>query len=118
MRAGGSLPGLLICAMIAGCAVSGKNNMDTTKPSIHCSGQTDAFAQHFQNLTGTFVLFDAQSGRTLCHNPQRARTRYLPASTFKIPNTLIALEAGVASGPQFFLPYRPVLLVRRTAHLC
>ncbi|MGI9140377.1 MAG: hypothetical protein ACR2GJ_04635 [Gemmatimonadaceae bacterium] len=32
------------------------------------------------------------------HNPERAAQRSIPASTFKIPNTLIALETGVATG--------------------
>lgn len=60
----------------------------------------DAF---FKGLEGTFVLWDAQTGRTHAYNPQRARQRFLPASTFKIPNALIALETGVASGPDFLL---------------
>ncbi|MGH8726961.1 MAG: penicillin-binding transpeptidase domain-containing protein [Burkholderiales bacterium] len=54
-----------------------------------------------QWVEGAFVLFDPQTGRTVRHNAERARTRFLPASTFKIPNTLIALETGVASGPDF-----------------
>jgi beta-lactamase class D len=42
------------------------------------------------------------SDRTITrHNPSRARTRFLPGSTFKIPNTLIALETGVAPGADF-----------------
>ncbi|MDQ9171680.1 penicillin-binding transpeptidase domain-containing protein [Oxalobacteraceae bacterium R-40] len=73
---------------------------------IQCSERTtDAYAQYFQGLKGSFVLFDAQSGRTTCHDSERARTRYLPASTFKIPNTLIALETGVASGAEFQLQW-------------
>ncbi len=51
---------------------------------------------------GTFVLLNADGGR-LYYNEERARKRFIPASTFKIPNSLIALEAGVASGPDFML---------------
>lgn len=43
----------------------------------------------------TFVLFSASGGERLVINPQRAATRLSPFSTFKIPNTAIALETGV-----------------------
>lgn len=56
-------------------------------------------------VEGTFVLLDGQNGQVLRHDPQRARQRFLPASTYKIPNTLIALETKVASGPEFSLAW-------------
>ena len=59
----------------------------------------------FTNMEGTFVLLDAQAGRLRVYNPERAQERFLPASTFKIPNTLIALETGVADGPGFALAW-------------
>lgn len=94
---------LLLCATISGCAAPVKQAADSAAPGIRCSTVSGEFAPHFQGLKGSLVLHDAQTGRTLCHDVQRAGTRYLPASTFKIPNTLIALESGVASGPDFFL---------------
>ncbi|MCA9643195.1 MAG: class D beta-lactamase [Polyangiaceae bacterium] len=45
-----------------------------------------------------FVLRPPHGEDILLH-PERCRTGYLPASTFKIPNSLIALETGVVSGP-------------------
>jgi beta-lactamase class D len=57
----------------------------------------------FGELTGTMVVFDARGEHLLRHNPARAGERLLPASTFKIPHTLIALETGVATGPDFGL---------------
>lgn len=54
-------------------------------------------------LVGTMVVSDEPSGRIFLHNPERARTPFLPASTFKIPNTLIALETKVVDGPDFTL---------------
>lgn len=46
---------------------------------------------------GTMVVLDArnQADTTLVHNPQRAQQRLTPASTFKIPHTLFALDAGL-----------------------
>jgi beta-lactamase class D len=58
-------------------------------------------SRFFGEIEGTIVILDQQTGRVLRHNARRAGTRFLPASTFKIPNTLIALETGVATGPDF-----------------
>lgn len=57
------------------------------------------FAVRFQEagVRGTFVLYDAQAHRYLVHDSVRARERFIPASTFKIPNSLIALELGVVA---------------------
>lgn len=44
--------------------------------------------------TGTLVVLDVTRDRTMVYNPSRAATPYLPASTFKILNSLIALESG------------------------
>lgn len=46
------------------------------------------------DVDGTFVLYDVQAGRMTASNLQRAKERYIPASTFKILNTLIALDTG------------------------
>jgi beta-lactamase class D len=67
----------------------------------------------FGELTGTIVVFDATTARLLRHNPTRAPERFLPASTFKIPNTLIALESGVATGPDFALAWDSVRAPRQ-----
>lgn len=57
---------------------------------------------------GSFVLLDAGSGRVRIFGTERSRRRLVPASTFKIPNTLIALETGVVDGPDFALPFDSV----------
>ncbi|MGV3741774.1 MAG: penicillin-binding transpeptidase domain-containing protein [Burkholderiaceae bacterium] len=105
MRTTASRAALLLCMAIAGCAAPGKQGVHAERQALRCDEERADFAQHFHGVRGTFVLHDMQTGRTLCHNPQRAAERFLPASTFKIPNTLIALESGVASGPDFFLPW-------------
>jgi beta-lactamase class D len=47
---------------------------------------------------GTFAMFDpSDGGRMVVTDRERAETAYLPASTFKIPNSLIALETGVVA---------------------
>jgi beta-lactamase class D len=52
----------------------------------------DAFTA--QGVEGTFVLYRPALDRFDVLDPTRARTPCLPASTFKIANALIALDAG------------------------
>ncbi|HYQ82449.1 MAG TPA: penicillin-binding transpeptidase domain-containing protein, partial [Rubrobacter sp.] len=78
-------------------------------PSAPVPSQEADLTRFFTNAEGTFVLLDGQTGRTIRHNPERARQPFSPASTFKIPNSLIALETGVASGPDFPLPWNPAV---------
>ncbi|MDQ8021450.1 MAG: class D beta-lactamase [Moraxellaceae bacterium] len=49
-----------------------------------------------RGMRGTFVVLDSQDRRWIAADSKRAFQRFRPASTFKIPNTLIALETGVA----------------------
>ena len=57
------------------------------------------FARHFRELgvEGSILIYDLNDDRIAQHNLQRNRTAFLPASTFKILNSLIALETGVIS---------------------
>ena len=50
------------------------------------------FAAH--HVRGTMIISTASGDTTYWFDSVRAHTRFLPASTFKIPNTLIALEEG------------------------
>ena len=56
-------------------------------------------------LQGTFVLYEIGSGQLLGHNRPRAETRYIPASTFKIGNSLIGLATGAVSSVDEVFPY-------------
>jgi beta-lactamase class D len=56
-------------------------------------------------VEGTFVLLDEGSGELRGHNRSRAEQRFSPASTFKIPNTLIGLSLGAVSGVDEVIPY-------------
>ena len=69
----------------------------STASSLVNVAQAVDFGKHFQELgvEGSIIIYDAQSDRTYQHNPQRNTTAFLPASTFKILNSLISLETGV-----------------------
>ncbi|MDR1038202.1 MAG: class D beta-lactamase [Deltaproteobacteria bacterium] len=56
-------------------------------------------------VTGTFVVYDHEAGRLTGHNQAMAETRFLPASTFKIPNSVIGLSVGAVADVDETLPY-------------
>lgn len=56
-------------------------------------------------VTGTFVVYDVSADRYYGHNRVRAETRYVPASTFKIANTMIGLSVGAVENVDEVLPY-------------
>lgn len=55
------------------------------------------FKTHFDKygVKGCFVLFDQAENEYIRYNSGLCDTGYIPASTFKIPNALIALEEGI-----------------------
>lgn len=81
-----------LCATSAGLLAPGSATADTYRPDL---------LRHFADAgtSGTMVVH--RSGprpQTVVVGRRRASTRYLPSSTFKIPNALIAIDRGVASG--------------------
>jgi beta-lactamase class D len=62
-------------------------------------GAAPDWAAHFDEFSavGTIVILDQRDGAdtTLVHNEERAAVRFSPASTFKIPHALFALDAGI-----------------------
>lgn len=50
-----------------------------------------------QGVAGTIVVVDERNGSHLVFDATRASTRFIPASTFKIPHALFALDAGIVS---------------------
>ena len=56
-------------------------------------------------VRGTFALLDVKRGRTTVVDRRRAEQRLIPASTFKIPHSLIALETRVIEDEDEVIPY-------------
>ncbi len=56
-------------------------------------------------VEGSFVIADLDGDSVQVHNAPRAAQRFPAASTFKILNTLIALEEGVVAGPDAVIPW-------------
>ena len=59
----------------------------------------------FDGHTGAFILFDMQNKEYLRYNRKRCAERFLPASTFKIPNSLIGLETGIVPDENFVIKW-------------
>ena len=59
----------------------------------------------FKDTRGAFVLYDSRLARYIRYNERRCRERFSPKSTFKIPNSLIGLEAGVIRDAEFIIPW-------------
>lgn len=72
----------------------------STKPENNLKSYFDKF-----DVKGCFVLYDLKKDKYHIYNSTRADTRFYPASTFKILNTISALESGIAKDENFFLKW-------------
>jgi beta-lactamase class D len=57
------------------------------------------------DLEGTLLIFDAKKKQKYCYNSSNFKTRYSPASTFKIFNSLIAFETGIIKDSSTVIPW-------------
>lgn len=60
---------------------------------------------HQAKVDGTFVVRNPKTGELSGYNEKRASTRFVPASTFKIVNTLIGLSLGAVNDVDEMLEY-------------
>lgn len=69
--------------------------------------EAPAFGEAFkkEQATGTLAILDPTTGTLKIWNPERAKQRFIPASTFKIANALIGLDTGAVKSPDEILPY-------------
>jgi beta-lactamase class D len=91
--------GLIIVILLMGFVLIGCNGNQTTaeeKPELE---------QYFPEANATFVLFDLNQNTYIRYNPKRSAERFLPASTFKIINSLIGLETGVIPDEKYVIQW-------------
>ncbi|MBZ4189981.1 class D beta-lactamase [Niabella sp. 3A5MI-3] len=93
------------CIIVAGSVSCTQNNVK----------QDNSLKKYFDEnqLTGTFALLNNGTGDFTVYNLARYRdSAYLPASTFKIVNSLIGLQTGIISSDSMVIPWdgiqRPV----------
>jgi beta-lactamase class D len=85
---------LLFLATVGSYLVTEYPVYSQTEPNIE---QQADFQKHFKSLgiEGSIMIYDLNQDRFYQHNRDRNDTAFLPASTYKIPNSLISLETGV-----------------------
>lgn len=96
----------LTSGLLGGAALltRGARGRDDARPEERVDeGARDEFRA--AGVDGCFVLYDIGRGRTTVVNPRLASRGFLPASTFKIPNTVIGLETGVIPNERFALEW-------------
>lgn len=72
----------------------------------------NSFKAYFDKnkVTGSFCLYNNASGQFTVYNLNRYRdSAYLPASTFKIVNSLIGIETGIISSEKMIIPWDGVI---------
>lgn len=62
--------------------------------AVHAEDADMAELFQQRGVKGTVVITSLDGENEYIHNASRANKKFIPASTFKIPNTLIALEEG------------------------
>ena len=82
---------LIFLSLLSSCSSSKIELIDLKK-----------YFDEFQ-VQGCFVLYDLNNDKFQIYNQERSKTRFSPASTFKIFNTLAALETSVAADEKFLL---------------
>lgn len=70
----------------------------------------DDFKKYYEEfqVEGSFALYDKQNNKYTLYNQEQFKQGFLPASTFKICNTLIGLETGVIKDENFVIPWDSV----------
>lgn len=73
----------------------------------HSLEEREDLGKHFAEagVEGTFVLLDPQERHIVLYDRERAEAPFSPASTYKVPHALIALDAGVLSGPDHVIEW-------------
>lgn len=74
----------------------------TQKTEIH-----DDFKKYYDQyqVEGTFVLYNQNADKFIFFNQPQFKKQFIPASTFKICNSLIGLETGVIKDENFVIPW-------------
>jgi beta-lactamase class D len=91
---------MTLCGLISTVALTFAHL--TAAPTLQVRGDwQQLFTQ--RGVEGTLVVLNTANGEFMAHDPERAKRRFVPASTFKVPNSLIGLETGAFSSVEELL---------------
>ncbi len=93
---------LLICFLIASCGISSEDRKD--------------FEKYYNDLgyEGCIVIYNQAENKYLFFNRDKCNTRYTPASTFKVFNSMVALQTEAVVSIDEKLPWDQIL--RQSQH--
>jgi beta-lactamase class D len=83
--------------------------------SLSLFGQPKETTQNFREIfksfkaAGCIIIYDKNKDEYIRYNLKRCRMQFTPASTFKIPNSLIGLETGVIEDENFIIKWDSVV---------
>ncbi|MBS1245374.1 MAG: Beta-lactamase [Chloroflexi bacterium] len=100
-------------ALLVGCAGTQSQMASTptssqatpTAAAIPASEVRPELEKDLQGFKGAFVLYDLNRNRYIRYNPERCAERFIPASTFKIMNSLIGLETGAVPDADYVIKW-------------
>ena len=92
---------LLLC--IACLLSAGFNSAETTEIR-NFKNYYDAY-----QVNGSFVLYDQNNNHYILYNEQQFNQPFIPASTYKICNSLIGLETGVIPDENYIIQWDSVM---------
>ncbi len=102
---------VLLTTLTVGCAATQAASVPTPiQPTVTVAAKPASevkpeLEKYFQGATGAFVLYDLNHDQYLRYNPDRCATRFIPASTFKVMNSLIGLETGVVPDENYVIKW-------------
>jgi beta-lactamase class D len=95
---------LLLLAILSSCFLSKKIPNTYTRKDEPVKFQRIDLKDLFegQNLYGQILIYDESSNQYTSSDFEVAKTKFSPASTFKIPNTIVGLESGLYAENSIF----------------
>ena len=98
---------LLVCYVVVSVAAvtpSSAQKGGTAAPSsLSVVDLGTYFAKY--HVQGSFLLFNSKEDSYVAYDTARCRQRFIPASTFKIFNSLVALETGVIPDEHYVMKW-------------
>ena len=104
------LLGFVLCLVACGGeVVDGETAVSTSTVPVIAEPETIGLDldSHFEsrNVEGAFLLYDLNANQYQGYNFPRHTQPYLPASTFKIFNSLVGLETGAVADEEEIIPW-------------
>lgn len=96
---------LLLAQLYSACTLWDRAKEAETSAPLEKVVDLADFFPGIEPNDATFVVYHPLSGQIIRHNAVRAQQRFIPASTYKIPNSLIALETEVAKEADHMIPW-------------